>query len=343
MPLSIGGTNIVRAVLPANEPERLAALDRYAILDTPVETKFDRLSRVAGRVFDAPIALISLLDGKRQFLKSHIGLDVTETPRDQAFCAHAILQDTVLVVPDAAVDDRFADNALVTGQPHIRFYAGAPLKTADGFNLGTLCVIDRVPHPHPNEQQLAILQDLSAQVVELLEAGRSRHEVLADRVTWLKTEKMAALALDAGNMGFWEWNAQTGLSRCSERMFDIIRLPSSETVPVSEELLRRVHPDDRSGLLEALGKPKPGSDRLDTKFRIVDPDGAERYITLMGVYSFDQNGPGQNNVLRGALGIGWDSTDSDKKERALAESEDRFRGLSSSCPVGIFRTDLNAR
>jgi hypothetical protein len=134
------------APLPPTEHERLAALQQYAILDTPSEEEFDELVRLAGTICNAPIALISLIDHERQWFKARVGLDVAETHRDHSFCAHALAEpDALLVVPSAADDPRFAANPLVTGDPHIRFYAGSPLVTPHGHALGTLCVIDRTP------------------------------------------------------------------------------------------------------------------------------------------------------------------------------------------------------
>ena len=132
------------ATPPHDEVERIASLRALDVLDTAHEERFDRLTRVARRLFDAPIVLVSLVDTNRQWFKSCVGLDVSETPRDVSFCAHAILQDDVFVIPDALVDERFHDNPLVTGDPHIRFYAGCPLSLPDGSRVGTLCIIDRV-------------------------------------------------------------------------------------------------------------------------------------------------------------------------------------------------------
>ena len=133
------------APIPANEQARLAELLRYEILDSAREAEFDGLTRLAAELCDSPIALISLVDAERQWFKSQVGLDVQETPRKLAFCAHSILGEGILEVEDASKDPRFADNALVTGEPDIRFYAGAPLRSSEGFALGTVCVIDRVP------------------------------------------------------------------------------------------------------------------------------------------------------------------------------------------------------
>lgn len=174
----------ISAPVPGNEEERLQALDRYAIVDTSPEPAFDRITRLASHIFGAPIALISLIDRARQWFKSRHGLDVAETSRGVAFCAHAILTDGVMVVPDAGSDSRFANNPLVTGGPRIRFYAGAPLHTSDGYNLGTLCVIDRAPRAMTEREQ-QLLADLAALVmdeIELRQVGRVAKAEIARRI-----------------------------------------------------------------------------------------------------------------------------------------------------------------
>lgn len=130
---------------PANEDERLNALRELLLLDTPPQERYDRLARFAAEQLDMPIALLTLVDGQRQWFKSRVGVDAAETPRDISFCAHAILQDGLFVVEDARSDPRFSDNPLVLQAPHIRFYAGAPLSSPSGYRIGTLCVLDTVP------------------------------------------------------------------------------------------------------------------------------------------------------------------------------------------------------
>lgn len=155
--------------LPANEDVRVSMLHSLAILDTAPEERFDRVTRIARRVFDVPIALISLIDSQRQWFKSCIGVEVSETPRDISFCGHAILGEDILIVPDTRKDERFADNPLVTSGPGIRFYAGYPLKIADDIRVGTLCVMDTVPR-HLTPEDIQLLRDLGNTTVQELRA-----------------------------------------------------------------------------------------------------------------------------------------------------------------------------
>jgi GAF domain-containing protein len=161
----------MKAPIPNNETQRLAALREYQILDTTAEQTYDDITALAAYLCNVPIAMISLVDESRQWFKSKLGLNERETPRDVAFCAHAILQSEPLIVRDALKDSRFADSALVTRAPHIRFYAGFPLASPEGFALGTLCAIDRKPRQLSAEQKQA-MQSLSRQVMALLELRR---------------------------------------------------------------------------------------------------------------------------------------------------------------------------
>jgi GAF domain-containing protein len=161
---------------PADEADRLAALYALLILDTPPEQRFDKIADFAASEFDVPIVLITLLDTERQWFKARFGLDACETGRDISFCGHAILQPDIMVVNDALEDERFADNPLVTGEPHIRFYAGAPLQMASGQRLGTLCLIDRRPRTL-DQLDLGILATLRDLVVmELAGTGVEEHD-----------------------------------------------------------------------------------------------------------------------------------------------------------------------
>ncbi len=173
------------APLPPNETKRLDALIRYQILDTPAEQAYDDFAFLASTICQTPIALMSFVDGDRQWFKARLGIDATETPREHAFCAHTILGEDVMVVEDAACDERFAGSTLVTGDPRIRFYAGAPLIDHKRNALGSLCVIDRRPRTITAEQNQALMA-LARQVMALLESRRTSAE-LAAALTDLKT------------------------------------------------------------------------------------------------------------------------------------------------------------
>ncbi|PSN18801.1 hypothetical protein C7271_10620 [filamentous cyanobacterium CCP5] len=193
------------ANLPANEEERLAALYRYKILDTATEQAFDDFTTLASQICQSPIALISLVDETRQWFKAKCGIAADETSREMSFCAHSLLQpDNLLIIPNALDDERFAQNPLVTDSPHIRFYAGAPLVTSEGYPLGTICVIDRVSR-QLTPYQAEALRILAKQVInqlelrlaldELASINQKMHEYLIDvnRVT------QSAAALEEGN------------------------------------------------------------------------------------------------------------------------------------------------
>ncbi|QSX76962.1 GGDEF domain-containing protein [Agrilutibacter solisilvae] len=167
---------MIHPPLPTNEDERLSALRRYQILDTPAEEAYDDLVTIASGICGTPMALVSLIDVERQWFKARAGLDAAQTPREVSFCGHVVARGRTMVVPDAMQDPRFHDNPLVTGDPSIRFYAGAPLVDSGGHAIGTLCVIDTVPRDLEPFQQRA-LESLSRQVMALMELRAAHREL----------------------------------------------------------------------------------------------------------------------------------------------------------------------
>ena len=183
---------MLEPAVPADEDRRIQALRELAILDTPPEARFDRITAIARNLFDVPICLISLVDTDRQWFKSCQGLDASETPRDISFCGHAILSDDTFFIPNALEDERFADNPLVTGPPDIRAYAGAPLTVGSGARIGTLCIIDTRPRDL-SEQQLENLRHLADWVQDELDAVK-----LADAMKVIRQQEAQLHAIISG-------------------------------------------------------------------------------------------------------------------------------------------------
>ena len=194
---------MLHAPISANESERIASLRKMLLLSSPDEEAFDRVTRTAQRMFGVPIALVSLIDSNRQWFKSCIGLPVRETGRDVSFCGHAIMEDQLFVIEDATRDPRFADNPLVTGEPHVIFYAGRPLRNSENFLVGTLCVIDHEPRHFTQEDRRA-LDDLGYWIEQIF-FGRELSDAQRDLLGELDDARRASL-LDP-MLNIWNYDA----------------------------------------------------------------------------------------------------------------------------------------
>ena len=313
------------APIPANEPERIAALRSYAVLDTGPERDFDRITALAARVLKVPIVLVSLVDTERQWFKSCIGLDTRQTGRDVAFCAHAILSDVPMVVPDALEDARFSDNPLVVGAPFIRFYAGAPLKSSDGQNIGTFCVIDTKPRALVDDDA-ALLAELAAVVMNELELRRTTR-----RLQEQATELDRALREAETNRRLFERIAQT--SPDAIYMLDLKTLrtrylnrDSSDRLGLTEEEIAAlgdafiatvVHPDDLErvtnhfGVFDGLTDDR--SVELTYRIKHAKEEGYRWFLAHEKVFSRDEQGrPAE------ILGVATDITELKRAEEKLS-------------------------
>ena len=263
-----------------DEERRLATLGRYGVLDTPPEQAFDDLTRLAAQVLGTPIALVSLIDRDRQWFKSRVGIEVCSTPRDMAFCAHAILGDDVMVVEDALQDPRFANNPLVTGDPFIRFYAGAPLIADDGLALGTLCVIDRQPRRFDATQR-ETLALLARQVMAQLTLHRqSLHLESLLNDLQERTQLLSQLSNRVPGV-IYQYRRFPDGSTCfpyaSERMWDMFEVHPEDTQRDAAGVIARVHPQDLEGVLSSIETSYSGLLPWRHEFRVVLPQQGTKW------------------------------------------------------------------
>ena len=297
------------------ENDRLAALVSYRVLDTAPEPVFDDITRLAVQLFDVPIALVSLIDRERQWFKSRQGLEACSTPRDQAFCDHAINLPVggVMTVENATLDPRFANNPLVTGDLGIRFYAGAVLTDAEGHNLGTLCIIDRKPRPALTELEATQLRMLARSVVAQLEKSRAERRLQEENRLLQMTEAISGV-------GHWRANLLAGSIHWSAEVYRIYGLTPETFSPTSENWLDLYHPDDRGAARDAFARAVKGERLVEHEVRILRADGQVRHGLGRATCEHDENGK-----VVAIFGVLEDVTGRNAALNALRRSEDQLR------------------
>ena len=303
--------------VPYNETERLKALDSYNILDTLDEAEFDRITELASIICEVPISLVSLVDEKRQWFKSNRGLTVKETSRDLAFCQYAIMEPSLFVVGDATQDDRFYNNALVTGAPDIRFYAGMPLVDSSGYALGTLCVIDREPRKL-TETQTRGLKLLAGEVMALIEQRRQKTELKI-------FEKLFESSNDLVFVG-----DQDGFFKKVNPTFEKLLGWSREHL-LKTSHFQFLHPDD---IKATMGKMNELAEGQQCK------NFVQRFRTIHGDYKIIQwtstPEPGTGRIF----GIGRDITEKHRMEEELHYTKEMLEQTNHVARVGGWNLDV---
>ena len=327
-----------------SEAGRLEALLAYDVLDTEPEAAFDGLARAAASICAAPMSAVSLVDGDRQWFKARVGLDMGETPRDVSFCARAMHGDGLFVVPDTQLDARFRENRLVTGEPYLRFYAGAPIRASNGAPLGALCVLDIQPRPNGlTTEQASVLRVLADQVepqLQLRLAVRER-DAIAEReravaLASLQREGRLLSALDSAEVGWWDWDLVADrLVANAEMAREYGMDPAAVAAGASlATLLANVHPHDRRWLDEAITEAQLTGEPFREEYRLLQPDGQIRWTSARGRCLRDAEGRPARFP-----GISVDTTERKRTEEMLRESDAGRELAMDAARLGRFDHD----
>ncbi len=321
-----------------DEAGRQAALNRYEVLDTPHEAAFDRITYLVKTVLNVPICTVTLIDSDRQWFKSCVGLSVSETDRDISFCTHAIQQREPMHIPDAAADPRFAENPLVLGEPHIRAYLGAPLCTPDGYNVGTLCVIDKTARVFTPEQ-IAVLQSFASIVVDELELRRL---ALTDHLTGAVSRRNFYMEMSKALHRYQHMGTSAALVMMDLDRFKLVN--DTHGHPVGDQVLKAATERLRSKLRPADVMGRLGGEEFGLLLQEIDLRGAmevaERMRALLSDTLLIEDPPLHASASFGiaALGSGIDSTDAwlIAADRALYEAK---RSGRNRCIAAMTKTE----
>ncbi len=317
---------MLTAPMPLDESERLRALELLDVLDTEPEREFDALVATAALVCGVPISLVSLIDSDRQWFKANVGLPgVSETPRDVAFCAHAILDEGVFEVPDALADPRFADNPLVAAAPDIRFYAGATLRLSDGAHVGTLCVIDRVPRKL-SEKQREALRLLSIAAVQALESRRMAR-------AFVSSEARFRTFSEASPLGVFATDAAGACTFTNARWQAIYGLTESEALGTGWS--GTLHPDDKAAVFAEWQRTAALKREFDMGFRVRHSDGTVRHVRSVANPVLADDGQ-----ITGYVGSAEDVTEQLLVRRAVEDERQRLAAIIQGTGAGTWEWNV---
>ena len=316
---------------PVNEAKRLAALRRYDVLDTAPDEAFDEVTRTASRLFRVPVALVSLVDETRQWFKSRVGVDFTETPREQSFCAHALGSGEILEIADATLDPRVAANPLVTGGPGIRFYAGAPLNTPDGQTLGTLCLIDTRPRTL-NAAEKDLLRLLAAQITTLLELRHKAKELV-------RREEQLENAFEAAGLGVWNLDLGSGAITLSPQARQLLGQTGEQESIDFADIQTLAFPEDLLACAPSVRACLSGTtDHLRLELRARLSGSSVRWFQVEGRTHLDPE-----TGRRHMTGVLRDVTGQKARDEVIRTSERHFRSYFEMPLVGFAESTPDMR
>jgi len=306
----------------ANENERLKELHRYNILDTAGEKDFDEIVKLAANICETPIALISLVDQNRQWFKACMGLEVRETPRSISFCSHAITHKNGMIVKDASEDKRFSNNPLVTGDPHIRFYAGVPLTSPKGYRLGTLCVIDQ-KSKDLTEKQFSGLQTLANQVMTQLDLRLSVKQIEVSTNQAIESELRFRSLAESAPVGIYQTDAQGRGTYVNPKWCDIAGVTEADALGTG--WIRVIYEEDRHKVLRVWINAVEKKIDFNFEFRFQNKAGEIRWVNSHASPMHSE----KDNFI-GYVGTLEDTTDRKVAEQKLKESERKYRLISAN-------------